>query len=131
MNQQNIRLQLNQLIESASGPKIRFAFAGVMNTLFSYLVFVLLYRLFDSYISASVISYLAGMIMSFFLNRNFVFRATAQRGQLPGFILVNLTALGGSVAVLHVLVQQLFLPVYFAQIIATGVSMIINFGDTG
>ncbi|CAM3574284.1 GtrA-like protein [Vibrio aerogenes CECT 7868] len=128
MNQQNMLSQLNQLTEFISGRKVRFLIAGVMNTLFSYLVFILLYWLFPNYISASVISYLAGMMMSFFLNRNFVFQATAQRGQLPGFILVNMAALGCSVVALHLQVQLLYLPVYVAQVIATGVSMLINFG---
>lgn len=61
---------------------IRFLLVGAANTLFSYLLFLLLVS-FLSYLPAYSIAYCAGILLSYFLNVRFVFR---KRVSLAGFL---------------------------------------------
>lgn len=127
MNQENILNSLNRMIGVELMQKLRFGLVGGFNTLVSYLAFVGIYQLTNDYIVSSVLAYLIGMLVSFTLNRAFVFNSTAQKGQLLAFCCVNLTALACSTFVLHILVSFVGLSVYIAQILTIGVSMVINF----
>ncbi|SHF31818.1 GtrA family protein [Vibrio gazogenes] len=118
---------LNNRIHPEFRQTLRFALVGVLNTGASYILFVLLYQLLGYYIAASVLAYLGGMLISFMLNRGFVFKSTARRGQLLPFCLVNLSSLACSTGMLYLFVEQLAMFVYFAQVIAIGVSMTINY----
>jgi putative flippase GtrA len=51
----------------------RFLLVGVTNTLFSYLLYLLLLQ-FLPYIVAYTLSYCAGIVLSYFLNVHFVFK---------------------------------------------------------
>ncbi|SJN56899.1 GtrA family protein [Vibrio ruber] len=106
---------------------LRFALVGMLNTGTSYILFVILYQLLGYYLVASILSYMIGMLISFMLNRGFVFKSSARRGQLLPFCVVNLSSLACSTGVLYLLVEQLAMYVYFAQVVAIGVSMTINY----
>jgi putative flippase GtrA len=51
----------------------RFLIVGATNTAFSYLVFLLLYKVMH-YQAAYALSYAAGVVLSYFLNVHFVFK---------------------------------------------------------
>lgn len=54
---------------------IKFALVGVVNTLFSAAIMFLLYNLANfGYWGSSVVSYILGSTLSFFLNKNFTFK---------------------------------------------------------
>lgn len=127
MNQENILNSLNRMIGAELMQKLRFGLVGGFNTLVSYLAFVGIYQLTNDYIVSSVLAYLIGMLVSFTLNRVFVFKSAAEKGQLLAFCCVNLTALGCSTLALHILVSFVGLSVYIAQVLTIGVSMVINF----
>ncbi|MDW6093178.1 GtrA family protein [Vibrio rhizosphaerae] len=118
---------LNNRIRPEFKQTIRFALVGLINTGTSYILFVILYQILGYYMLASVLSYIGGMLISFILNRGFVFKSTARRGQLLPFCLVNLSSLACSTGVLYLLVEQFAMFVYFAQVVAIGVSMTINY----
>jgi putative flippase GtrA len=107
--------------------KIRFALVGLINTGTSYLTFIVLYRLFGNYILASILSYLVGMGISFVLNRSFVFQSETRSGQLLPFCLINLSSLACSTGMLYLLVHELGIWVYLAQVLAIGISMVMNY----
>lgn len=118
---------LNQFILSDWQRKMRFASVGVINTGISYGLFILLYRWWGNEIFANVCSYLVGMVVSFGLNRRVVFRSEYQRGQFLPFCVSNLISMALSSGVLYLLVHGLDVYVYFAQIIAIMVSMVVNY----
>jgi putative flippase GtrA len=107
--------------------KLRFGLAGIVNTLVSYLAFVLIYRLSDNYMMASVLAYLVGVGVSYRLNRGFVFQSTASHKRFVAFCVINLTSLGCSTGTLYALVHHVGIYVYVAQVFAVGVSMVINY----
>lgn len=61
---------------------IRFLLVGAANTLFSYLLFLLL-LVYMNYLPAYSIAYCAGILFSYFLNVRFVFR---QQVSLASFL---------------------------------------------
>jgi putative flippase GtrA len=127
VNQERIQNSLNRLMGVELMQKLRFGLVGGLNTLVSYLAFVAIYQWSSDYIASSVLAYLIGMLVSFTLNRVFVFKSTAQKGQFLAFCCVNLTALACSTLVLHMLVSLVGISVYVAQVLTIGVSMVINF----
>ncbi|MFV0575226.1 MAG: GtrA family protein [Vibrio sp.] len=118
---------LDSLIFNDLKQKLRFGMVGVVNTLVAYLAFVAIYHLLDNYIVASVLSYLVGMLVSYTLNRSFVFKAEASSSQIIPFCVVNFTALACSTLVLHTLVSSFGFIVYLAQVVAIGASMVVNY----
>lgn len=65
----------------------RFLMVGTINTLFSWLLFVVLVR-FIPYIVAYTLAYASGIVSSYFLNVRFVFR---ERVSLSSFLKFPLT----------------------------------------
>lgn len=61
---------------------VRFLLVGATNTLFSYMLYLLLLT-FLTYLPAYSIAYCAGIIVSYFLNVHFVFK---KRVNLIGFL---------------------------------------------
>lgn len=81
----------------------RFLLVGATNTLFSYLLYVLLLRAMP-YIAAYTLSYGAGIVLSYFLNVQFVFRKRAGLASFLKFPLVYLIQYGLGALVLWLLV---------------------------
>ncbi|KPU82672.1 hypothetical protein JI57_03740 [Psychromonas sp. PRT-SC03] len=118
---------LSNLVSSNFQQKIRFASVGGLNTVVAYLAFMAFYEISARYLVSSVLSYFVGMMVSYTLNRTFVFKSSQKRGQLLPFCLVNLTSLGCSTATLFLLVHYVALHVYIGQALAVCVSMWINY----
>ncbi len=107
--------------------KIRFAMVGVINTLTAYVAFIALYQITHRHILASVLAYFIGMMVSYALNRSFVFKQPKRSGQFVPFCVVNLTSLACSTGILYLLVDHFGMYVYLAQVFAIGASMVINY----
>ncbi|QSZ27048.1 GtrA family protein [Aceticella autotrophica] len=106
---------------------IKFNIVGVVNTLVDFSVFTLLNFLGVYCMIAQVISYSCGVINSFIMNKNWTFEA---KGRLKGsdvikFVLTNIVSLAVSLFVLYVLKD--YFGVMYGKIIATVVSMTVNF----
>ena len=82
----------------------RYSFAGILNTLLGYgLIFTLMFLGVGPYLS-NVIGYGIGFIISFMLNRNFVFRSKGKYVREGAFFLFFMgVAYGLNFAMLHFL----------------------------
>jgi putative flippase GtrA len=83
----------------------RFLLVGATNTLFSYLLYLLL-LLAMSPLLAYTLSYAAGIVLSYFLNVHFVFRKRVSLSSFLKFPLVYLIQYSLGVLVLWLLVNQ-------------------------
>lgn len=126
MRQKSMK-RLNNLIYTDFKQKVRFGLVGAINTVAAYMAFVVLYQVSGQYILSSVLSYFVGMLVSYTLNRRFVFNSDVKKGQFLPFCIVNLTSLGCSTAVLYLLVHYGGVMVYLAQALAVCSSMVINY----
>lgn len=106
---------------------LRFAMVGAVNSSVSYASFLFLHWWLGFYLLASVAAYCVGVMVSFFLNRHFVFQAQKRAGQGAAFIVVNGASLLSSTALLYACVDGLGINVYLGQGMAMLVSMTVNF----
>ncbi|WP_153446224.1 GtrA family protein [Vibrio algicola] len=118
---------LSNLVTSDFQQKLRFAIVGGLNTVTAYLAFMAFYEMSGRYLVSSVLSYFVGMIVSYALNRTFVFKSEKKGGQFIPFCVVNLTSLACSTGSLYLLVHFGHLHVYIGQALAVCVSMGINY----
>ena len=93
-----------------AGEVVRFVLVGVVNTVVDYVTFITLTVVFDIPLSrvwiAKYPSSAVGMAVSFFLNRRFVFRATAHRARGQALRFIAATLIG--IFVIQNLLTQLF-----------------------
>jgi putative flippase GtrA len=105
---------------------VRFAIVGVANTVVDVTIFWILQSLLDvPYLLANVVSYSAGTLNSFVLNKTWTFSETRDEGslsrQLPIFVVVNLFSLALSSVVLAALAQPI------GVMPAKGVTLVVTF----
>ena len=108
---------------------MKFATVGLINTLFSYMLFLFLFYIGVNYIYSSIISYVSAVILSFFLNKNWVFSSdrNSKESLLSKFILINIFSLICNTLTIYSLHEKMGLLVELSQICAVGVVMLINF----
>lgn len=109
---------------------VKFGITGVVNTAVDYAVFFLLARLlgFNAY-AAQAVSYGAGMLNSYFVNRSWTFRTGARffSPQLVRFVVTNLVVLGVSMLLLKFFMEILSVDMMLAKLITICVTMALNF----
>jgi putative flippase GtrA len=114
----------------------RFVLVGCANLVVSLSAFYLCYRYLPLGAASSmqgavanVLSYAAGMLNSFVLNRIWTFRAGEGRvgTQAWRFTLVNLVSLAGSTLVVHALVDRLHWPELGVWIPLAALIMVANY----
>ena len=55
---------------------LRYIFSGVINTIFTYITSIILLKIFNIFLVISnLLGYVVGIFVSFYLNRNLVFRS--------------------------------------------------------
>ena len=100
---------------------IRFLLVGLVNAISGYTLIILLYSLlnFNFYLS-NFIGYLFGLMISFILNRNFVFKAQGKIiGQFFKFILSFFLSYFLNIFVFYISSEFINLNYYLALIIAS------------
>jgi len=96
---------------------LRFLLGGGINTLITFALYYLLLRFFD-YGVAYVISYIAGIFLSYVLNTSFVFRVDHSFRKLLRFPIVYMVTYVVGAGVLHASVEWLGVDKTVAPLIA-------------
>lgn len=114
---------------SELGRFVKFGLTGVMNTAVDFLVFTVLSYLGLGIYLSQVLSYSAGMLNSYVINRSWTFHAKGRffGAQMRRFLIVNLSLLALSLAILRVMTGGLGLPRFAAKICATVCTMVLGF----
>jgi putative flippase GtrA len=107
----------------------RFSLVGVLNTLVDFLVFTLLVQVGLHYVASQAVSYGCGLVSSFLLNRSWTFRSQRADDRLlvPRFLIVNLCAWAVLELALLALVGRAGLPAVLGKVLATPLSLAVNF----
>ncbi len=117
---------------------VKFGLVGVLNTAVDFLVFNLLLLFRCPAPVSKGVSYTAGMLNSFFFNKNWTFRATGNsKKQFVRFLVLNLATLAVSVGLMKEL-SALLATSFFAEasplfadnlanLIVIAITVILNF----
>ena len=108
---------------------VLFSLVGVLNTLIHYIVFLILFRVFEiNYLIASGVGYFVGMVNSYFLNRRWTFMSCNNiPPEFTKFILVNVISMSTNLIVLKFSVTTIGLIPEVGQIISIIFSIGVNF----
>jgi putative flippase GtrA len=108
---------------------LRFCFVGLVNTAVDLAAFGALALGGVPYLSAQVLSYSAGTMNSFFLNRRWTFRVAHKANFLEAvkFAMVNALSLLVSSGMLFVLHDVSRADLWLSKLVATGCGIIVNF----
>jgi putative flippase GtrA len=111
--------------------RVAFVIVGIINTgvgAFWFVLFQLAIQAVAGYMAVLLCAHVASVLCAFVLYRTFVFRVRGQvLRDLARFEVVNLTSLGINAAALPFLVEVVKLPVLPAQLLITGVTMLVSF----
>jgi len=102
---------------------ILFGANGIINTVVTYSLFVVISNIIDYQITI-VLVYIFGIFLSYVLNKKFVFRI---RGKLYLFVLIYLGMLLANLGITTILVEEFNLLKEIAQLIAISIVFLIGF----
>ncbi|ULT56464.1 GtrA family protein [Neobacillus drentensis] len=107
---------------------LKFGLVGIVNTLISIGCYILFVKLGMHYIAANILSYLIGLVNSYYWNKKWVFKNTENHlAVFVKFVIVNLIVLSINTGCLFLLVHQWGFNQYGSQLAATALGMGINF----
>ncbi|MCY9017006.1 GtrA family protein [Priestia megaterium] len=111
---------------------IKFALVGVVNTLIDFVVYALLTTIGVNYILAQWISYSAGILNSYVMNRKWTFerKEKSSKREVILFVIVNLITLSLTSFLLTVLYNKWGIPLLISKLLITIASVGINFIGT-
>ncbi|NDK07631.1 hypothetical protein EOM39_00115 [Candidatus Gracilibacteria bacterium] len=94
---------------------IKFLIIGTISTIINYLVFYIFYKLGVYYIVSSSFGYISGLVLGYFLNKNYNFYLRNYKHTFYKYILVYSINLGFSQIILYCLVNELNISVYLGN----------------
>ncbi len=109
---------------------IKFSIVGFINTVSSYLLFFILLEFAHiNYLVSSVISYVLGILISYFGNKYWTFRIirSVWRLEFIKYIILNIVGLAINTLIMVLLVENFKLNPLIAQIFAMSVVIFYNF----
>ncbi|MFE4120116.1 GtrA family protein [Priestia sp. YIM B13486] len=111
---------------------IKFTLVGVVNTLIDFVVYALLTTIGVNYILAQWVSYSAGILNSYVMNRKWTFerKEKSSRREVISFVIVNLITLSLTSFMLTVLYNKWGISLLISKLLITIVSVGINFIGT-
>jgi len=112
------------------GQIVTFSIVGIINTIITYVVFVIFLKIFSvNYLISSGCGYCCGLANSYFMNRRFTFKITTKKsiGEGSRFILVNVAALLINLMLMKICVRGFEVLPEIAQVLAIAGSYCANF----
>lgn len=109
---------------------LKFCVTGGLNTIIDFAVTTLLNVLLHININiAKTVGYLCGMANSFVVNKKWTFKTDNKdtKKELVKFVAVNICMLGLSLLLINAFKSALQIGDTFANVLSTGIVMIINF----
>lgn len=96
---------------------VKFGSVGVLNTVFSYLLFCVLIYLDVFYLVASMLSFLSGTLLSYLMNSKYTFSVYANTRSFVKFLVIMLVSLLISLILLYVFKNVVGVHVLIAQVL--------------
>jgi putative flippase GtrA len=120
---------------------IKFGIVGVMNTGVDFLVFTLLLWAGMHYLAAQPLSYGAGTLNSYIVNKLWTFRVRSSpsagsrykhgiKAEFIRFLLLNLATLLLSITLLYLLKDGLGIQALAAKLLVTAVTVVVNYAGS-
>ncbi|MDR7002115.1 GtrA family protein [Neobacillus niacini] len=111
---------------------IKFALVGVVNTSIDFIVYAILTWFNVNYILAQCISYSAGVLNSYIMNRKWTFeqKGKGRKREFITFIGVNLITLVMTSCLLTLFYKHLGLSLWISKLLVTAVCMGLNYIGT-
>jgi putative flippase GtrA len=107
---------------------VKFGLVGIVNTLISIGCYILFVKLGIHYILANIVSYMIGLLNSYYWNKKWVFNNRENHlSVFVKFVIVNLVVLSINTGCLFLLVHKWGFNQYGSQLAATALGMGINF----
>ena len=95
----------------------KFGSVGVLNTVFSYLLFCVLIYLDVFYLVASMLSFLSGTLLSYLMNSKYTFSVYVNTRSFVKFLVIMLASLLISLLLLYVFKNVVGVHVLIAQVL--------------
>lgn len=106
----------------------RFVGVGAAATFIQYLILIIFVRLGTFAAIGTFVGYLGGAVFSYFANYRFTFiSAKAHQDAMPKFMCVVTVGITINTAIVALLADQLGMNYIFAQVVATGTTLLTNF----
>ncbi|AIQ49621.1 polysaccharide synthesis protein GtrA [Paenibacillus sp. FSL R7-0273] len=105
---------------------LKFVISGGINTLTTYLMYLLLLAFFD-YSLSYTLSYVSGIFLSYYLNTVFVFKEKVALGKFLKFPIVYLVQYLVNIMMLYVLVEHLHLSTGIVPLIVIVITIPITY----
>jgi putative flippase GtrA len=112
---------------------LKFCAVGVTNTIITLIVFYLINKvLMVNYIVSTSVSYLCGVVNSYYLNRRYTFKDKNSNVflQFTRFITLNLVSLGVNLILMYLFVELFYLDSMIAQVLSTIATTLLNFAGS-
>ncbi len=108
---------------------IRFAVVGGICTAVNYVIFIALINFTEiHYLVASTIGFLTGLVTGFYINKNWTFsRDEENKSYFIKYLLLYSFSLAVNLFILNFLVENYHVSEIFAQVVATGTTVLSNF----
>jgi putative flippase GtrA len=109
---------------------LKFCAVGVTNTIITLIVFYLINKVLKvNYIVSTSVSYLCGVLNSYYLNRRYTFKDKNSKvlSQFTRFTTVNLVSLSVNLILMYLFVDLFYLDSMIAQVISTIATTLLNF----
>lgn len=110
---------------------LRFALAGITNTLVSYVAYLLIIFFYDgNYILANIAGFISGTLNAYFWNSRFVFKQDKNRINVLHLIKTFLSY-GMTCAIntgfLYIMINYLFVSAIIAPVVNSGITFALNY----
>jgi len=111
----------------------KFGIVGIISTIINYSVFALLYKTFELYyIFSSVMGYICGLSLGYLLNKywTYIDQIDKTKSYIFEYFILYMISLFVSQLFLFSVVEIIFINPMYANILAIGLSTIMNFLGT-